>query len=216
MRVALFGGSFNPPHVGHQLLALYVLETAGVDQLWFVPAFQHPFHKALEAFEHRRAMCERAAEALGPRAHVSNVEARLGGASLTLRTVQRLMDDYPEHTFSLVMGSDLEAETDSWRGIAELRRLIPFIVVQRGGHTSASPGTGTPPVTMPEISSSEIRAALAAGQPATARWIPRRILEYITKRNQNKTNKTPQNPTPETKRKTVRECGSSVPSDTSN
>lgn len=182
MRVALFGGSFNPPHVGHQLLALYVLETAAVDELWFVPAFQHPFHKALEAFEDRKAMCERAAEALGSRARVSDVEARLGGASLTLRTVRRLLDDHPEHAFSLVIGSDLVTETDAWHGIAELRRLIPFIVVQRGGHSSAAAGEGAPPVVMPEISSTEIRAALAAGRPATSRWIARRVLEYIAER----------------------------------
>ena len=185
MRVALFGGSFNPPHVGHQLLALYVLETAGVDELWFVPAFQHPFHKALETFEDRRAMCERAVEALGPRARVSDVEARLGGASLTLRTVQRLMQDHPGHAFSLVIGSDLVAETASWHGITELRRLVPFIVVQRGGHPSAPDddrGAGTAAaVTMPEISSSEIRAALAAGRPMN-RWISGRVLDYIAER----------------------------------
>src|SRR3569623_2010685 len=164
MRVALFGGSFNPPHVGHQLLALYVLETAGGDQLWGVPTFQHPFHKALETFEDRRAMCERAVEALGPRARVSDVEARLGGASLTLRTVQRLMEEHPGHAFSLVI------ETDAWHGIAELRRLVPFIVVERGGYGRASSGEqAVPPVTMPQISSREIRAALAAGQPMT-RW----------------------------------------------
>lgn len=180
MHVALFGGSFNPPHVGHQLLALYVLETSGVDQLWFVPTFEHPFHKALETFDDRRAMCERVVEALGPRARVSDVEARLGGASLTLRMVRRLMQDHPDHTFSLVIGSDLEAETDSWHGIGELRRLVPFIVVQRGGHATAAADQPAP-VTMPEISSSEIRTALAAGLPMT-RWIPRRVLDYIAER----------------------------------
>ncbi len=46
-RVALFGGSFNPPHVAHQMVALYVLETQPVDELWFVPTYAHPFGKAL-------------------------------------------------------------------------------------------------------------------------------------------------------------------------
>jgi nicotinate-nucleotide adenylyltransferase len=178
MRVALFGGSFNPPHVGHQLLALFVLETTDVDELWFVPAFQHPFHKTLEPFEDRRQMCERAAEALGPRVRVSDVEARLGGASLTLRTVRRLIEEHPGHSFSLVIGSDLVTETDAWHGIAELRRLVSFIVVERGGHGTGPPAAGPRPVAMPEISSSEIRAALGAGQPAN-QWLPRRVLGYI-------------------------------------
>ena len=49
MRVALFGGSFNPPHVAHQLVALYVLETQPVDELWLIPCFQHPFEKSAGA-----------------------------------------------------------------------------------------------------------------------------------------------------------------------
>ena len=54
-RVGLFGGSFNPPHVAHQLVALYVLETL-VDEVWFVPTYSHPFGKDLAAYDHRIAM----------------------------------------------------------------------------------------------------------------------------------------------------------------
>ena len=111
MRVAIFGGSFNPPHVGHQLLALYVLETAAVDQLWFVPCWKHPFDKALEAFADRLHMCEMAAAALGSRARVSDVEAQLGGeGSRTLMTVKALQASHPDHEFLLVVGADLEPE----------------------------------------------------------------------------------------------------------
>ena len=91
MRVAIFGGSFNPPHVGHQLVALYVLETAAADELWFVPCWRHTFGKALEAFEDRLRMSELAAAALGARARVSDVEARVGGEmSRTLLTIKGL------------------------------------------------------------------------------------------------------------------------------
>src|SRR4029079_1326626 len=107
MRVALFGGSFNPPHVAHQMAALYVLETAPVDALWFVPAFEHAFRTQLVAVQDRLAMCELAAAALGPRARVSDVERSLGGRSLTLRTVRRLAEQHAAHSFSLVIGSDL-------------------------------------------------------------------------------------------------------------
>ncbi len=61
MRVAVFGGSFNPPHVAHQFVALYVLETAGVDELWLVPCAKHTFEKLLAPFSHRLRMCELAA-----------------------------------------------------------------------------------------------------------------------------------------------------------
>jgi nicotinate-nucleotide adenylyltransferase len=179
MRVALFGGSFNPPHVGHQLVALYVLETAAVDGLWLLPAFQHPFEKPLAPFADRLRMCQLAAAALGPRVTVSDVEARLGGASRTLRTVEALISAHPEHSFSLVIGSDLKREVGSWYGSAELAQLVPFVVVGRaGGEPSASPESSPPRVAMPAVSSTEIRTALASGGDV-ADLVPKGVLDYI-------------------------------------
>lgn len=174
MRVALFGGSFNPPHVGHQLAALYVLETAAIDELWFVPTFLHPFDKPLEPFPDRFAMCQRAAEALGPRVRVSDLEARLGGPSRTLRTVKTLQGGHPDISFSLIIGSDLEAETSTWHGGDEIRHLVPFIVVGRAGHLANHPQA----VAIPAISSTEVRAALREGRDV-GRLVPRRVLEYV-------------------------------------
>ena len=54
--IALFGGSFDPPHLGHVLAATWVLSTSGVDELWVMPAFDHAFDKELSAFEHRKRM----------------------------------------------------------------------------------------------------------------------------------------------------------------
>jgi nicotinate-nucleotide adenylyltransferase len=176
MRVAIFGGSFNPPHVGHQLVALYVLETAAVDELWFVPCWKHPFAKSLEAFADRLRMAELAAVALGPRARVSDVEARLGGEkSRTLLTIKGLQASYPQHEFSLVIGADLVAELPSWYGADELRRSVQLLVVGRGGY----PGpTG---VTMPAVSSTEIRARLYTGE-STDGLLPRGVSEYVRER----------------------------------
>jgi nicotinate-nucleotide adenylyltransferase len=181
MRVAVFGGSFNPPHVGHQLAALWVLETAEIDELWLIPTLVHPFDKALAPFEDRFRMCERAALSLGPRVRVSDVEARLGGPSRTLRTIETLMEASSGVTFSLVIGADLVAESSTWYGAERLRQLVPFIVVGRQGR---GPAVGAPaeggadPIAIPDVSSTAIRAALAAGQPVGS-WVPRRVLEYI-------------------------------------
>jgi nicotinate-nucleotide adenylyltransferase len=176
MRIALFGGSFNPPHIGHQLAALYVLETAGVDELWLVPCFKHPFEKALEPFEDRLAMCRLAADALGPRARVTDVERELGEQSRTLRTVRALQARHPEHRFELVIGADLVAETATWYGAQELRATVPFIVVGRAGQ-SADAGPRLP-VEMPAVSSTEIRQALAVGKPVTG-LVSRTVLDYV-------------------------------------
>ncbi|MEO5767323.1 MAG: nicotinate (nicotinamide) nucleotide adenylyltransferase [Polyangia bacterium] len=193
MRVALFGGSFNPPHVAHQLVGLYVLETAPVDELWFVPAFQHAFDKPLEPFTERLRMCELAAAALGPRARVCDIEARLGGPSLTLKTVQRLQGEHPGTAFSVVVGADLIGEIDGWYGAATLRSLVPFIVVGREGASGGStprPEAGPAPVAMPAISSTEIRRALASGGDA-APFLAKSVLDYITSRGLYGSRQTP-------------------------
>ncbi len=179
MRIALYGGSFNPPHLGHELAALYVLETAGVDELWLVPCFKHPFEKTLEPFEDRLAMCRLAAGALGPRARVTDIERELGGESRTLRTVRALQARHPEHRFELVIGADLVAETATWYGAEELQKTVPFIVVGRAGlRTGAGPRPG---LEMPAVSSTEIRKALGEGKPVNG-LVSRAILGYIRER----------------------------------
>ena len=175
MRVALFGGSFNPPHVAHQMVALYVLETEAVDQLWLVPTFKHPFHKTLAPFENRLRMCELAAKGLGRRARVSEIERVVGGPSRTLSTVRRLRTLHPDHTFSVVIGSDLVAELPHWYGFAKLQQLVSFIVI---GRRAAAGAAAHSAVTMPEVSSTEVRALLRAGKSAEG-LVPGTVLDYI-------------------------------------
>jgi len=184
MRVAIFGGSFNPPHVAHQMAALYVLETAPVDELWLVPAARHAFGKSLAPFEDRLEMCRLAAGALGPRVRVSAIERDLGGESRTLKTIRRLQQDHPEHAFSLVIGADLVGEVASWQGGQELQRTVPFVVVGRGGVEGAGA------VALPAVSSTQVRAALAAGQDVRA-LVPRVVLDYISAHNLYKAGEEP-------------------------
>lgn len=185
MRVALFGGSFDPPHVGHQLAALYVLETFPVDELWLVPVFRHVFDKRLTPFRHRLAMCQLLADSLGPRVHVSTIEEELGGPSYTLHMVQRLMQKHPSVEFSMVIGSDLLKERERWFGFPELAKLLPFLVLHRSGSDSdavvpVSSGdiSHHEVLRLPEVSSTGCRAALSKGGRPTG-WVCRRVLDYI-------------------------------------
>ena len=140
--------------------------------------YEHAFGKPLVAFDDRLAMCELAAAALGPRVRVSDVERAIGGRSLTLRTVRRLSELHPEHAFSLVIGSDLLAD------VAELvrrRRAGAHDPVHRrrppGGRRRRGAATA-PAIAMPDVSSTAVRAALAAGQPVDG-LVPRAVLDYI-------------------------------------
>ncbi len=107
--VAVFGGSFNPPHVGHVLAVAYVLSTYGVERVVVVPAHKHPFGKPLASFDDRVRMCELAMEPF-PRAQVSRIEETLDG--LTLHTLEALKKSHDDWNLRLVMGSDILLEAD--------------------------------------------------------------------------------------------------------
>jgi len=182
--VGLLGGSFNPPHVAHALLALYVLETAPIDRLWLVPTWRHAFGKSLAPYEDRLAMCERVASALGPRVEVSSVEAEVararGGESRTLHTLEHLAITRPELGFRLVMGADILAETASWLGWDEVCRRAPPIVIGRSG-VEPPAGAKVTELAMPAVSSSEVRRRLGCGEDARD-LLPASVIGYIEQR----------------------------------
>jgi nicotinate-nucleotide adenylyltransferase len=172
MHIAIFGGSFDPPHIGHQLACLYVLSTTTVDELWLVPTHEHAFGKPLTPFAHRFEMCRALAEPFGPRVRVSDIERVRGGVSRTADTVRTLRSHHPNDRFSWIVGADLLPEIPTWYDGKELPNLVDFIVVGRAGHAG---GEG---VAMPEVSSTEIRRRLATGQ-SCEHLVPRTVLAYI-------------------------------------
>ena len=189
MRVALFGGSFDPPHVGHQMACLYLLLTYAVEEVWMIPVFRHAFDKRSAPFAHRVAMCERAAAAVGPAVRVCTIEAELTGQSYTLLTVRALMARHPEHDFALVIGADLIKERERWYGWPELAELVPFLVLARGGVAAGE--SAVPPahdrfhadsVALPEVCSTAVRARLGAGKRPEG-WVARDVLAYIQEHN---------------------------------
>jgi nicotinate-nucleotide adenylyltransferase len=186
-RVALFGGSFNPPHVAHQLVALYVLETQPVDELWFVPTYAHPFGKHLIAYEHRIAMCELAAAPLGPRARASRAEAELAArpgfvSSHTLDLVDYLAAQ--GHALRLVVGTDILADAAKWHRWDDVVARAPLIVVGRTGYPLALPsGSVATQITMPEISATRIRDLLEHGASGVTGLVPGDVLRYIAQHN---------------------------------
>jgi nicotinate-nucleotide adenylyltransferase len=182
--VGLFGGSFNPPHVAHQLVALYVLETL-VDEVWFVPTYSHPFGKQLVTYDHRVAMCELAAAPLGARARVSRVEQELAQkpdfvASRTLDLVEHLYASFPDVELRLVVGADILGETDKWYRWDDLVARAPLIVVGRGGY-ALPPGSQSTGIEMPEVSATRIRELLAHKDPAVSALLPQTVLRYIAR-----------------------------------
>jgi nicotinate-nucleotide adenylyltransferase len=176
--VALLGGSFDPPHLAHQMACLVALEAMGADEVWMVPTYRHVFGKDLAPFEDRAAMCERAAAVFGARARVSRIEEELGGEhSRTYDTLIELARRHPRQRFRLVIGSDILEETDRWYRWDEVERLGDPIVLARPGYVS--PRALGP--ALPDVSATAIRASLRAGELPEG-LVSRRVLEYIRER----------------------------------
>jgi len=174
-RLGLLGGTFDPPHMGHLLLGAWALATGEVDALLLVPVWSHAFGKAARPFQHRLAMARRLAEELGPRAEASDLEASLGAPSRTIRTLEALGASRPEDTFRLVIGEDILSERTAWHRWEDVARLAPPLVA--GRHGCKPEGSGLEP-RLPGVSSTEVRARLAAGQEV-ARLVPAGVLDYL-------------------------------------
>jgi nicotinate-nucleotide adenylyltransferase len=176
MRVAVYGGSFDPPHVAHVLAATYVLRMGGFDRVIVVPVFRHAFDKPLSAFEHRVRMCELAM--CGLPVDVSRVEERLAPPSYTLHTIEQLARDHPGWALALVVGSDVLHETHKWHRFERLVELAPLFVLGRSGH----PHPDAPPAVLPEVSSTEVRELLRQRPPIDPRLralVPQAVLQHI-------------------------------------
>jgi nicotinate-nucleotide adenylyltransferase len=185
IRVALFGGSFNPPHVGHLAVAEAAAEAAGLDRVLWVPAATSPFKQgdpAVVPAEHRLAMTRLAVEGNG-RFGVYDGEIRRGGVSYTVDTLRALRAEHPEADLALLLGGDSLAGFAGWREPAAILELARLVVYRRPGYTEA----GVPPEVLArvrfvdapllDLSGTAIRARLAAGR--TVRYlVPDAVIAY--------------------------------------
>lgn len=180
MRVAFFGGSFDPPHVGHVLAVSYALATLPVDEALVVPVYSHPFDKPLTPFSHRVAM---ARLAFGNLAHttISTIEATLGEPSLTIRTLEHLVSEHPDWTIDLVVGADVLRDSSKWVGWDRIEEYARIVVLGRHGveHPNA------PEPILPDVSSTRIRSLLrrsprdSESAEVLGRLVPRAVLAYV-------------------------------------
>jgi nicotinate-nucleotide adenylyltransferase len=173
-RVAVYGGSFDPPHLGHVLSVAWALCADNVDEVWIVPTWEHAFGKQHGApFHERKRMCE-LAFAPFRNVEISDVERRLGGVSKTLYTLQALQDEHPEARFRLLVGADVLPTTDRWHRWEDVLKIAPALVVGREGY----PLPEGCPLSIPNVNSTEIRFRLANSHDLTG-LVPAEVIEYI-------------------------------------
>jgi nicotinate-nucleotide adenylyltransferase len=175
MRVAFFGGSFDPPHVGHLLAAVYAL-ALGFEKVLVVPVYEHAFGKRSASFDARVALCRACFRGIEG-VEVSEVEATLERPSYTVRTLEHLAGAHPDWELRTLVGSDVLAETHAWRDFARVEALAPLFVLPRLGHDVPELG----PAVLPEVSSSEVRRLLADRKrsPDAAKRLERLVPEAV-------------------------------------
>ena len=137
-RIGIFGGSFNPIHLGHTALAAYICEQGLVDEVWLMVSPQNPLKRdsALLDESERLAMA-RLAVAPYPMLRACNFEFTLPRPSYTYHTLQALRKAYPDHKFSLIIGEDNWQCFDRWYRGEDIARETPIIVYPRGSESSA-------------------------------------------------------------------------------
>ena len=132
MKVALFGGSFNPVHNGHLEIANRIIKEMIADEVWFIPCRNHPFDKELISGQDRINMIKLAIDNL-PKLRVIDLEILSNKISYTSETIQYLNDKFKEIEFYFIIGSDNLINLQKWHNFEYLRYNVKFILVKRPG-----------------------------------------------------------------------------------
>ena len=189
-KIGLFFGSFNPIHIGHLILANYILENSDMDELLFVVSTQNPFKdkKSLLTDHNRLDMVQLAVKNY-PKMRASNVEFSLPKPSYTIDTLTYLKEKYPNYSFALIMGEDNLDSLPKWKNAEKLMSEYQIIVYPRTfeGGTSTSLSVSkiknqeniniiNAPII--ELSATEIRNMIKGGKNVRP-MLPPEVFEYL-------------------------------------
>jgi len=183
MKIGLFGGSFDPVHLGHLLVAQAAVEELGLDRLFFILAARSPFKSETNpASPAHRLQLLRLALAGWTNCEIDEEEVQRGGVSYTIDTVRGYAKRFPGAQLFYLIGADNVAKLNEWRDAAELARLAEFVAIPRPGGGTANfpaPFRGRALRGFPlGVSSSQIRARMKEGLPVEP-LVPAQVAEAI-------------------------------------
>lgn len=189
LRKGLLGGTFNPPHAAHLIVAHIVHEELALEQVVLVPAHRHAFKGEIEASPRDRAAMTELAVAGDPHLVADRLEIVRGGISYTVDTLRELKSREPQTLWHLILGQDILPELQEWREVEALPGLAVIVIVTReaGGAEPEGPDLPFPGealrVNVPtlEISSTAIRQRVAGGR-SIRHWVPPAVEAYIAER----------------------------------
>jgi nicotinate-nucleotide adenylyltransferase len=182
-KIGLFFGSFNPIHNGHLMLANYLAEYGGLDEIWFVVSPQNPFKdkKSLLADRHRLYMVEMAIKD-DERFQVCDIEFYMPQPSYTIDTLTRLQERHPNTDFYLICGMDNIESFKKWKNYEAILQYHHMMVYPRKGYSSNElvehPSVTVVEAPEIEVSSTFIRNAISEGKDVRY-FVPKDVYKYI-------------------------------------
>jgi nicotinate-nucleotide adenylyltransferase len=192
--IGLFGGTFNPLHVGHLNLALELREKKELDEVWFIPSLLSPFrqHESLLSSDHRLKILEIALQDI-PFFKICNLELMRPAPSYTIDTIKQIKKLYPKEQFSLLFGEDSLMRFREWKEPLEIVRHVPLHIGSRhhsdllkrlptlglNEEIAAAIRKGLIPTRQMEISSTWVRERLKK-RLFCAHLLPGKVLDYIS------------------------------------
>jgi nicotinate-nucleotide adenylyltransferase len=166
MKIGIFGGTFNPIHVGHAIIANYIIQNTDIDSLWFVVSPQNPLKQEYvhDYDAHRLRMAELVSRRL-ENVITSGVEFSLSKPSYTINTLNELQRKFPNDELTLIIGADNWVGFDKWKSFEEIINNYHIMIYPRVGYEVIIPPEHSDTITLVkapeiEISSTDIRNGL--------------------------------------------------------
>ncbi len=183
MKIGILGGTFNPIHIGHLILAEEVREKISLDKVIFVPAYLPP-HKDNSDIADALARHKMIKLAIKTNRYfaVSDLEIKRNGRSYTIDTIKEFKKNYPKDDLYFITGSDLLKYLDEWKDLSEIIKMVKFIVATRPGYPleKIPAYISTVAIRAVDVSAFEIRQAIKESK--SFRYLaPERVVDYINK-----------------------------------
>lgn len=184
MKIGLYFGSFNPVHIGHLIIANHLLNQTDIEKIWFVLSPQNPFkvnHSLLNEYDRLHLL--QTATADDARIKVSDIEFTLPKPSFTSVTLAHLAERYPEHEFSIIMGSDSFQNLHKWKNVESIISNYSIYVYMRPGFPIENAiGAKLIELNAPllQISATDIRELIREGK-SIRYMVPENVIEEIEK-----------------------------------
>lgn len=177
-RIGLFGGSFDPPHLGHLTLAIELKEKGELDEVWVVPAHQSPFRVQSGASAgHRLRMAKLAFEEI-PGFKVWEGEIQRPPPSYTYETVQEILNRFPHNRYFLLLGEDAYKSFEMWKKVEEIQKGVEILVGARSLQVADKERAAVLPTRYIDISATWVRERLKK-RLYCGHLLPPKVLDYI-------------------------------------